>query len=39
MDMGINRNIVECKVGSLENAEDVLCCINRNIVECKANAI
>ena len=36
MDMGINRNIVECKdrvQSDIHTVQDL--CINRNIVECK----
>ena len=34
-DIGINRNIVECKVQLFGVMQDVLIGINRNIVECK----
>ena len=33
--MGINRNIVECKVESSCPFASSVTCINRNIVECK----
>ena len=33
--MGINRNIVECKVHSCAGNWQRINCINRNIVECK----
>ena len=33
--MGINRNIVECKVLNVLDLPEGFYCINRNIVECK----
>ena len=35
MDMGINRNIVECKEGRDIRGLTIEIGINRNIVECK----
>ena len=36
--MGINRNIVECKLCALTRTKSQSICINRNIVECKYRA-